>query len=77
VTYKFDEPFKAKPAVAALSPVAMRGRDGSWAVSARIVSNKFIEVAFDEDRIKDNDNGHTTEEVEYIVFSTEGSVRLL
>jgi hypothetical protein len=77
VTHEFDTAFIEKPAVAVLSQVGMKGTDGSWAISAGIVSNEFMEVALDEDRVNDNDGGHVTEEVEYIVFSKEGPVQLL
>jgi hypothetical protein len=77
VTHEFDTAFIEKPAGAVLSQVTMKGIDGSWAISAGIVSNESMEVALDEDRVNDNDGGHVTEEVEYIVFSKEGPVQLL
>jgi hypothetical protein len=71
----FDKTFSTTPAVAVLSQAAMDGGHGSWAVSAGIDSAGSINVAVDEDGYN-NERAHTTEEVDYIVFSTAGSVTL-
>jgi hypothetical protein len=74
--YKFAQAFETKPAVAVLSQVGMDGMDGSWAVSAAISSTEYMRVAVDEDQISNPEREHTTEEVDYIVFSTAGPVQL-
>jgi hypothetical protein len=74
--YNFQQAFSTKPAVAVLSQVAMDGGDGSWAVSASIVSKQSMKVAVDEDQIGKQGREHTTEEVDYIVFSAPGPVKL-
>jgi hypothetical protein len=73
--YDFVKPFSTKPAVAVLSQVGMDGGDGSWALLAKISSKVSMNVAVDEDTFLDG-RDHTTEEVDYIVFSTAGPVPL-
>jgi hypothetical protein len=75
--YDFVKPFSTKPAVAVLSQVGMDGPDGSWALLAKISSEVSMNVAVDEDTIGDGDRAHTTEQVDYIVFSAAGPVPLL
>jgi hypothetical protein len=76
VVYNFQQAFSTKPAVAVLSQVAMDGGNGSWAVSATILSVDSRIVVVDEDQIGDQERDHTTEEVDYIVFSAAGPVKL-
>jgi hypothetical protein len=76
-TYTFITEFSTTPAVAVLSQVAMDGGDGSWAVLAEISSTTSMQVAVDEDQIGNIGRSHTTEELDYAVFSAAGSVPLI
>jgi hypothetical protein len=51
------------------------GNQGSWAASASIDSAGSMTVAVDGDNYNNN-RSHISEEVDYIVFSTAGSVAL-
>jgi hypothetical protein len=73
--YTFQQPFTASPAVAIVSQSAMDGTDGSWAILLR-TSAGGIQVAVDEDMINDSERGHTTESLNYLVFSAEGAMTL-
>ena len=53
----------------------MDGGDGSWAVLyGNDPINTRISVACDEDTISDSERGHTSEQINYIVFSKEGNI---
>jgi hypothetical protein len=64
------------PAVAVLSQAAMDGIDGSWAVLAEVTSQNSMKVAVDEDQVGTNGRDHTTEQLDYIVFSAAGPFTL-
>jgi hypothetical protein len=54
----------------------MDGDDGTWVVLASIVSASSMNIAVDEDQIADKERKHPYEEVDYIVFSSAGAVKL-
>jgi hypothetical protein len=72
-TFIHNEKF---PAVAVFSQVAMDGDDGTWVVLASIVSASSMNIVVDEDQIADKERKHPYEEVDYIVFSSAGAVKL-
>lgn len=75
-TYSFASAFSTKPEVAVVSQVAMDGQDGSWAVLIDAPATAYMMVALDVDQILDNGLQHTSEELDYAVFSAAGSIRL-
>jgi hypothetical protein len=75
-TSTFERPFATAPAVAIVSQVAMDESDGSWAVLTSSPTTTGMGVALDEDMIGDWERKHGTEEIDYAVFSTTGTIRL-
>ena len=65
----------ANAVVAIATITAMDGTNGGWAVlsSDTPVSETSLKLSIDEDIIGDKETAHTTEQVAYIVFSSEGS----
>ncbi|MEL7162316.1 MAG: T9SS type A sorting domain-containing protein, partial [Bacteroidota bacterium] len=54
-----------------LSSAAMDGGDGGWPVfRASPIGNGGIRLAVEEDRIRDNERSHTTEQVAYFLLGT-------
>jgi hypothetical protein len=76
VVYNFQQAFSTKPAVAVLAQAGRKGDNGSWAVSVTMLSVDSMKVAVDKDQIGDQERQHTTEEVDYIVFSAAGLVKV-
>ena len=55
-----------------LSSAAMDGGDGGWPVfKSDVLGTGGIALAIDEDQLKDNERGHTDEQVAYLVFGQE------
>jgi hypothetical protein len=59
-----------------LSQVAMDESDGSWAVLTSSPTITGMGVALDEDMIGDWKRKHGTDEIDWAVFSTTGTIRL-
>lgn len=74
--YSFATPFAIDPAVAIVSQVAVDESDGSWAVLTSNPTKTQLGVAVDEDMIWDKERKHTTEELDYAVFSVAGLIPL-
>lgn len=73
---KFNSRFGRTPAVAVLSQAAMDDSDGSWAVLTSNPSTTSVGVSVDEDQLADTERSHSTEEVNYAVFSSTGAIQL-
>lgn len=60
----------ASVSAAVVSQAAMDGVDGSWAVlhGPNPVTPDTLTLSADEDKIADNEQGHTSEQVSYIIF---------
>ena len=76
VALKFNARFGTTPAVAVLSQVAMDDSDGSWAVLTSNPSTTSVGISVDEDQLADTERSHSTEEVNYAVFSSIGAIQL-
>lgn len=76
--YNFVSPFanEMAPEVLLVSQNAMDGSDGSYAILAAAPSYRSVEVALDEDQIRDSERSHTTEQVAYLAISTAGVLPL-
>ncbi len=72
----YDEAFSSTPEVVIVTQVAMDGGDGGWAVLSGSQSASALACVIDEDQISNSERKHTTEEVAYISFGTEGSLDL-
>ena len=59
-----------------LSQVAMDDSDGSWAVLTSNPSTTSVGISVDEDQLADTERSHSTEEVNYAVFSSIGAIQL-
>lgn len=70
-----DYPLNSNYEVGVLTQGGMDGGDGSWAVlyGTDPIDNR-ISVACDEDTISDSERGHTSEQINYLVFSKEGNI---
>jgi hypothetical protein len=75
-TLKFKSRFGATPVVAVLSQAAMDDSDGSWAVLTLNPTTTAVGVSVDEDQLADKERTHSTEEVNYAVFSSIGAIQL-
>ena len=66
----FFTAFSATPQVAISSMAAMDGNNGGWAVlyGAGPLSAAGMEMAIDEDQVRDTERNHTNEQVHYAVF---------
>jgi len=69
-TYALNTGFEPQVAVASVS--AMDGAEGGWAVvyGSNPVSTSKLDLVIDEDQAKDNERGHTTEQVAYLILGT-------
>ena len=69
-SYAIGGPTSVSSAI--VSAAAMDGGNGGWPVlyGASPVAGGSLQVAFDEDQIKDPERNHTTEQVAYLVFAT-------
>ncbi|MGB5706320.1 MAG: PKD domain-containing protein [Arenicellales bacterium] len=63
------------PEIVILSSAAMDGGDGGWPVlfGADPVSASTIQLAIDEDQIRDTERNHTSEQVAYLAISTQSN----
>ncbi len=63
------------PTSAILSQTGMDGGNGGWAIlyGDTPVSGGNLEIAIDEDQMRDSERNHTTEQVAYIVFEQNGN----
>lgn len=73
-TYSVDS--DGKPITAVASLAGMDGPDGGWAVfygedafKYSVFSPDSLELAVQEDQLKDNETSHTTEQVAFLMFS--------
>jgi Metallo-peptidase family M12 len=76
ITYKFKSTFASVPVVAVLSQAAMDDSDGSWAVLTANPTTTTVGISVDEDQRSDTERSHSTEEVNYAVFSAAGAIQL-
>lgn len=65
----------ANPEIVILSSAAMDGGDGGWPVlfGADPVSDSAIQLAIDEDQIRDTERNHTSEQVAYLAISAQSN----
>ena len=65
----------ANPETVILSSAAMDGGDGGWPVlfGADPVSASTIQLAIDEDQIRDTERNHTSEQVAYLAISAQSN----
>ena len=73
---KFATKFVKTPAVAVVSQAAMDDSDGSWAVLTSDPTTSSFSMSVDEDQVKDSERTHTSEEVNFAVFSVAGAIQL-
>ncbi len=68
----------SNPIAAILSAAAIDGNDGAWPLlyGGTPVSSSQINLAVDEDQIRDNERNHTTEQVAYIVFGSASEINI-
>ena len=67
----YATPFSFDPAFALVTQMAMDGGDGSWASVSRDEPNsESLRLSVDEDQVGDPERGHTSEQVAYLVFTS-------
>ena len=67
----YATPFSFDPAFALVTQMAMDGGDGSWAsISRDEPTADALRLSVDEDQTVDPERGHTSEQVAYMVFSS-------
>ncbi|MEM9414199.1 MAG: LamG domain-containing protein [Planctomycetota bacterium] len=66
----YHRPFDNAPRVVVLSQAAMDGNNGSWAMlwGASSITRSRVRVIVDEDKLRDPERSHTTEQVGVIAF---------
>ena len=74
--YSYSPAFSSTPAVTVATLAAMDGGDGGWAILRGDQSASGLRVVIDEDQRGDLERSHTTEQVAYVAFQTEGAVTL-
>jgi hypothetical protein len=72
-TYTFSSAFSTVPTVAVTTMAGMDGGNGGWAYTygSNPTSTTQLDLAIDEDTVKDSERKHTPEQVGYIVFESE------
>ena len=78
VSYSYSQTFNGIPQVGVASQTAMDGNNGGWSVlrGNNPLAGGGITLAIDEDQIRDNERSHTTEQVMFMVFESEGQIAL-
>jgi hypothetical protein len=68
-TYQLNEPGLATSAV--LSAAGMDGNNGGWPVliGPDATTGNFLQLAFDEDQVRDSERRHTAEQVAYVAVN--------
>ncbi|WP_196139345.1 PD40 domain-containing protein [Aliikangiella sp. G2MR2-5] len=66
--YNYSLSGLTNPKSAVCSQAAMDGGNGGWAVLLGEINADRLTLGIDEDRMKDSERNHTTEQVGYIVF---------
>lgn len=73
-TGDFEETFDEAPTIAVVTTAGLDGSDGGWAYlyGADPLSTTQVNLAMDEDQIRDSDRSHTTEQVAVVAVSGGG-----